>query len=132
MGTLNPLLGLILGQVFVCIYAAFVWQGDSTIWYVIGFFFVGGFRLSRAMAAAFTQSFVHIHSTGLAFGIMEAFNGLAMFLAPLVAGILFETNPESVYSISLILIAGSIAINIWLMPVLNKKNIASKLATELE
>jgi MFS family permease len=84
------------------------------------------------MAAAFTQSFVHIHSTGLAFGIMEAFNGLAMFLAPLVAGILFEKLPESVYGFSLILIVGSIVVNIWLMRLLNKKNISAKLATELE
>jgi len=132
MGTLNPLLGLILGQFFVCIYAAFIWQGNSNILYVIGFFFVGGFRLSRAMAAAFTQSFVHIRSTGLAFGIMEAFNGVAMFLAPLIAGMLFEKLPESVYMVSLCLIAGSIGLNIWLMPVLNKKNIAARLATDLE
>jgi len=132
MGTLNPLLGLILGQFFVFIYAAFIWQGNSNILYVIGFFFVGGFRLSRAMAAAFTQSFVHIRSTGLAFGIMEAFNGVAMFLAPLIAGMLFEKLPESVYMVSLCLIAGSIGLNIWLMPVLNKKNIAARLATDLE
>jgi hypothetical protein len=132
MGTFNPLLGLILGQIFVGLYATFIWRGDSTIWYIFGFFFVGGFLLSRSMAAAFTQSFVHIHSSGLAFGIVEAMNGMAMFLAPLAAGILFEKLPELVYMTSLALIAGSILLNIWLLPGINKKNIAAKLASDLE
>ena len=132
MGSLNPTLGLIAGQVFVGLFALLVWNGNSMIWYAIGFFFVGGFRLSRAMGVAITQSFVQIRSTGLAFGILELVNGLAMFLAPLAAGFLYEKMPELVYMASTGLIVVTILLNAWLLPILKKWKMAVQFATSLE
>ena len=132
LGKLNPILGLVLGQAFIGLYAGFLWQGNATIWYMLSFFFLGGFRLSRSMGSAITQSMVHINSTGIAFGTVEAVNGLAMFLAPLLAGFLFEQQPELVYLVSLVLIFASISLNIWLLPGLKSKKTEGQLAANLE
>jgi MFS family permease len=125
LGKLNPILGLVLGQAFVGLFAGLLWQGNATIWYMLGFFFLGGFRLSRSMGMAFTQSLVHINSYGIAFGTVEAVNGLALVLAPLLAGFLFEQQPELIYLVALVLIFSSISLNIWLLPVLKRKHPAA-------
>ncbi len=39
---------------------------------------------------------------GLAYGLVEMVNALAVILAPLVAGFLYHNRPESVFTISLI------------------------------
>ena len=57
---------------------------------------------------------------------------MAMILAPVAAGFLFEQHPELVYRISLILIPVSILLNIWLLPGLKKMKSAAQLVTGQE
>jgi len=40
--------------------------------------------------------------SGRAYGLVETGNALAVILAPLVAGFLYQSGPESVYTISMI------------------------------
>lgn len=42
---------------------------------------------------------------GLAYGLVETGNALAIILAPLAAGFLYKTNPEAVYTVSLLALA---------------------------
>lgn len=123
LGNLNPTTGLVVGQVFVGIFAFFLWRGTSQVAYAFGFFFMGGFRLSRYMILAFTRSLVHINSTGLAFGIVEMVNGVAVFLAPLLAGFLYSIQPELIFISSVGLLAVCILLNLWALPFLQKKYI---------
>jgi hypothetical protein len=112
LGNLNPSTGLVLGQVCVGIFAFLLWRGTSQVWYGLGFFFMGGFRLSRYMILAFTRSLVHISSTGLAFGTVEMMDGMGVFLAPLLAGLLYSIQPELIFIASLVLIGICIVLNV--------------------
>ncbi len=123
LGSLNPTTGLVVGQVFVGIFAFLLWQGTSQVWYAFGFFFVGGYRLSRSMILAFARSLVHINSTGLAFGMTEVVSGSAIFLAPLLAGLLYSVRPELIFIVSFALIGICILLNIWALPAIHKKYI---------
>ncbi len=123
LGNLNPTTGLVIGQVFVGIFAFFLWRGTSQVWYGLGFFFMGGFRLSRYMILAFARSLVHIRSTGLAFGTVEIMTGLAVFLAPLLAGFLYSIRPELIFITSLVLLGLCILLNLWGLTYIQNKTI---------
>ncbi len=123
LGNLNSTAGLVIGQVFVGIFAFFLWQGTSQVAYAFGFFFMGGWRLSRYMILAFARTLVHINSTGLAFGTIEMMNGVAVFLAPLLAGFLYAVQPELIFIVSLALLGVCILLNLWCLPFLQNKYI---------
>jgi MFS family permease len=48
---------------------------------------------------------------GLAFGLAETLTAMALFLAPPLAGFLYDRNPLSIYFLSLVLIAGSVLVS---------------------
>ncbi len=123
LGSFNPAAGLFLGQVCVGIFSFLLWRGTSQVWFAFGFFFVGGYRLSRYMILAFARSLVHINSTGLAFGMIELMSGSAIFLAPLLAGFLYSKQPELIFILSFVLIGICILLNLWGLPVIQKKYI---------
>ncbi len=123
LGSLNPTTGLVVGQVFVGIFAFLLWRGSSQVWYAFGFFFVGGYRLCRFMILAFARSLVHINSTGLAFGMIEMMSGSAIFLAPVLAGFLYSLEPELIFILSIVLIGICIVLTRWGLPVVQKKYI---------
>jgi len=54
------------------------------------------------MAVAAVQPLVKASAIGLAYGLVETANALAVILAPLVAGFLYNYMPEVVYTVSLI------------------------------
>jgi hypothetical protein len=63
------------------------------------------------MALAFSRSFVKARDTGLAYGLVETGNALAVFVAPLAAGFLYDYRPEAVYSASLAVLAITVGLN---------------------
>jgi MFS family permease len=103
-GHLKNGIALLIGEIGVLVYALFLWQGDNIFWYGIGFFFLGGFRLCRAMSVALVQPLVKEHEVGLAFGFVESLNALAMMAAPFLAGVLYDWQPISVFPIAMILL----------------------------
>lgn len=101
-GSIPALTGMMAGQVFLGLYCLFLWRGQNAAVFYIGYLFVGGYPLYRSMAAAAVRPLVKTKNIGLAYGLVEMGNALAVILAPLVAGFLYHSQPESVYTISLI------------------------------
>jgi hypothetical protein len=73
--------------------------------------FAGGYRLYRSMVLAFARPLVKTADIGLAFGLVETGNALAIILTPLAAGFLYNSQPESVYIVSLVGLGITIGLN---------------------
>jgi DHA1 family multidrug resistance protein-like MFS transporter len=108
LGQLDARLGFLLGQVFVGAFAVLLWQGSGSVAYILGYFFLGGFRTTRLMGLAQIRPVIRNVEMGLAYGLIETSGAIAMLLAAPLAGYLYDRNPVSVYSISIILIGVSI------------------------
>ena len=100
LGHLKTGYAMLIGEVAVMFYAALLWLGGGIFWYGLGFFFLGGFRLCRAMTVALVQPLVRKHEVGLAFGFVESLNSLAMMVAPILAGVLYNWQPISVFPVA--------------------------------
>jgi MFS family permease len=127
LGSLSATSGFLIGQMLVGISALILWRGDNTIWFSLAYFSMGGFRLLRAMALAYSRSIIHTADTGLAFGIVETCNYGAVILAPALAGLLYAYNPQFVYITSLVLIGAVFLINLKFM--VGKQKLTRKLSS---
>jgi DHA1 family tetracycline resistance protein-like MFS transporter len=116
LGQLNARLGFLLGQVSVGLFALLLWRGEGVLWYAIGYFLLGGFRAARMLAFAHVRPLVHQAQMGLAYGITETVNSLAVAIAPPLAGFLYEQKPVLVYPVSLGLIVLSLLVFIIFAP----------------
>jgi MFS family permease len=114
LGNLRISTGMLIGQLLLAGFALLMWRGQSAIAYFVGYFFVGGYQLYRSMALAFSRSLVKVGDTGLAYGLVETGNALAVFVAPLAAGFLYNYRPEAVYIASLGALAITIGLNMLL------------------
>jgi len=121
LGNLPPLLGLLLGQAAIGLYAFFLWQGSGFPWFALGYFFIGGYRLTRAMALAYARPLVPNSQTGFAFGLIELVNGMALFLAPFIGGWIYATQPPSLYTTSLFLGLGVFVLNLSFLPRIQRR-----------
>jgi MFS family permease len=104
LGGLKASAGLIIGLGLVGASSLCLWLGDSFALYGLGYFFLGGYRLYRLMSLAFTRHLVHESRTGLAFGMIETLNAVAVILAPTIAGFLYEYDPYLIFILSLVFI----------------------------
>lgn len=116
MGHLSAPVGYLAGQALVAVFALLMWVSNSPAWFFAGYFFVGGYRLSRAMVLALARRLVKPGETGLAFGLMETANSISAITAPLAAGFLYKLNPVYIYIASLAGIGVVILANISFMP----------------
>ena len=114
LGNLRVSTGMLIGQFLLAGFALLMWQGQSVTAYFAGYFFVGGYQLYRSMALAFSRSLVKIGDTGLAYGLVETGNALAVVVAPLAAGFLYNYRPEAVYIASLGALAVTAGLNMLL------------------
>ena len=101
LGNLNPSIGMAIGQVMIAGFALFIWRGKGLIAFFAGYALIGGYRLYRIMALAYSRSLVHEGNVGLAYGLVDTGNALAMIVAPLLAGVLYDFQPTAVYTVSL-------------------------------
>ena len=111
LGNLRVSTGMLIGQLLLAGFALLMWRGQSAIAYFVGYFFVGGYQLYRSMALAFSRSLVRVGDTGLAYGLVETGNALAVVAAPLAAGILYNYRPEAVYIATLCALAITVGLN---------------------
>ena len=116
LGQLNARLGFVLGQVFVALFALSLWKGTGQAWYMLGYFLMGGFRAARMLATAQVRVLIHQAQMGLAYGMTEAGNSMALILSPLLAGYLYDIDPASIYPLSLLLITIGIIISLIFAP----------------
>ena len=116
LGQLNSRLGFVLGQACVALFAISLWKGTGQPWYMLGYFLLGGFRVARTLAIAQVRLLIHQAQMGLAYGISETVNSLALILAPLLAGYLYDKDPASIYPLSLLLIGIGVIISLVFAP----------------
>lgn len=102
LGNLPSGAGMLIGQAFLGLFSILLWRGQSAAFFYVGYLFIGGYPLYRSMAAAAVRPLVKARDLGLAYGLVEMGNALAVILAPLIAGYLYHNRPESVYTLSLV------------------------------
>ncbi len=112
MGNMPASAGMIAGQLLLVIFTLFLWRGQSAAVFYIGYLFTGGYRLYLSMAVAAVRPLVKARDVGLAYGLVETGNALAVILAPLVAGFLYHYQPTSVYTISLLTLVVTISLTV--------------------
>jgi MFS family permease len=111
LGNLRISTGMLIGQLLLAGFALLMWRGQGAIAYFVGYFFVGGYQLYLSMALAFSRSLVKVGDTGLAYGLVETGNALAVVVAPLAAGFLYNFRPVAVYIVSLGALAITMILN---------------------
>jgi len=116
LGQLSTRMGFVLGQICVVLFSLSLWKGTGLAWYMFGYFLLGGFRVTRTLAIAQVQLLIHQAQMGLAYGISETVNSLALILAPLLAGYLYNRDPASIYPLSLLLITIGVIISLVFAP----------------
>ena len=116
LGQFSSGIGFALGQICVALFAFLIWKGTGQPWYMLGYFLLGGYRAARMLAMAQVRLLVHQSQMGLAYGISEAGNSMALILAPLLAGYLYERDPASIYPLSLLLITIGVIISLIFAP----------------
>ncbi len=116
LGHLEARAGMLIGQVLVGLFALLLWQGNSVLWYGLGYFFFGGYRLSRMMALTYIRKHVNAREVGLAYGLVETSNAIAVIAAPLAAGALYSLRPDLVYIVGGGIIGLMILVNFFKLP----------------
>lgn len=104
LGQFSSRLGLVLVQLCVAAFSLLIWRGTALGWYAAGYFVLGGYRAARPFIFSAVRNLIHPAQMGLAYGVAETFNALAVILAPLLAGALYTRQPETVFTASLGLI----------------------------
>lgn len=121
LGHLRPGLGFFIGQPLMAVFSLLIWRGTSLPVVGIGYFFLGGYRLSHTMVLAYARTMIRAQETGLAFGLLETANAAAVILAPPIAGLLYQRDPTSIYPAALVMIAAIILINLIILPRLSQQ-----------
>jgi len=116
LGNLKAHIGYLFGQLSVALFAFVLWRGTSFPWFCIGYFLIGGYRITRSLATAQTKNLVHQSRMGLAYGITETVGSSAIILAPPVAGYLYQIDPPLMYIVGFGLILISILVSIRFIP----------------
>lgn len=99
-GRLSARIGFLLSFPLTLIFPVIFLTSNDLIWYGLAYFSFGGYRLARTMLLALSREFIHARETGLAYGIIETANGLAVILAPTLCGIVYNQNPKAIFWIS--------------------------------
>ena len=100
MGFFHPGAGLLLGQIAMGVFALLLWRTSQFQWYALGYLLMGGYRAARAMISAQIGTLISKENMGLAFGITETVGGIAIILAPPLAGLLYDRDPLLVFQVT--------------------------------
>jgi hypothetical protein len=121
-GNLNAFTGFLVGQLWVLIFTLSISREIPRSGLDLGYFFMGGYRLCRSMVLAVSRSLVHPGQTGMAFGMIETANSVAVITAPVLAGYctvkhLIPCTPFLVW-----LICAVILLNLLILYTIKRKN----------
>jgi DHA1 family multidrug resistance protein-like MFS transporter len=111
LGNLSPSIGMAIGQLMIAGFALLMWRGQGLAAFFAGYALIGGYRLYRVMALAYSRSLVDQNNVGLAYGLVDTANALAMIAAPLLAGVLYDYQPVAVYTVSLMVLIVTMGLN---------------------
>ncbi|MBG0786291.1 MAG: MFS transporter, partial [Anaerolineaceae bacterium] len=104
LGRMQSGAAILIGQISLMGFSFLLWKGTGLIWYGLGYLFLGGYRLTRVMTIALVRPVVREREVGLAFGMVESLNSLATVIAPVLAGLLYDWRPDSIFPASLIVL----------------------------
>jgi len=110
-GFLSTQAGFLLGQVAVWLFAILLWQGQVFPIFAAAYFLFGGYRAARALVTAQVRELISETNMGLAYGMAETISGIAIILAPPLAGWLYTFSPIRVYPVASGLIIVSLIIS---------------------
>ena len=65
---------------------------------------------------ALARPLIHASQMGVAYGFLETVSSIAIIIAPPIAGLIYEYNPELVYPVSAIFIALVFLISLKFIP----------------
>jgi MFS family permease len=111
LGGLGASTGMLAGQLLVAAFSLLMWRGQTAAVFFTGYLFVGGSRLYRSMSLAFARPLVKASDIGFAYGLVETGNALAIILAPLAAGFLYNYKPDATFIVGLVAIAITMGLN---------------------
>jgi MFS family permease len=115
LGRFNAVYGYIIGQFLVILSMLLFWRGKQPVWFGLGYFLLGGYRLTRIMMVAYARRLIHAADVGRAFGYLETINSSAIILAPLAAGFIYDLDPELLFTSSMLLILAMLLVNGYFM-----------------
>lgn len=111
LGQLSARTGFLIAQAGVGVFALLLWRGQAP-WFALAFFLLGGYRTARSLATAQARTLVQESSMGLAYGALETCSSLAVILAPMLAGVLYNHSAGRMYAVATALIALSTLISL--------------------
>jgi hypothetical protein len=112
----EPRRGFIFTQGLVTLFALIIWKATVPPLFALGYFLLGGYRVSRPMAMAQARELVHNSQMGMTYGIMETVGAVIIILAPPISGILYERDPMIVYPVTIGLMTVSIVVSYLFLP----------------
>jgi len=118
---LKPVLGFLIGQVWVLLYTVLFIKAEIPFWFGLGYFFLGGMRLSKSMILTIARSLIHPGETGLAYGMVETASAIAVIVAPVIAGLLYKHDPYLIYTVPFYAIIGVLTINLVVLSLIRRK-----------
>ena len=112
LGFLHTRRGYIAAQAAVLVFTFAIWFGTGMPWYLVGYFFMGGYRVCRSLSMALSRPIIHTGQMGIAYGFVETVASFAVFLAPTIAGLIYTAQPVLMYPVSAIFIVVAIGVSI--------------------
>lgn len=101
LGNLPSTTGLLVSIPITFLFPFLLLFGNGFGWIGLAYFSFGGYRLTRSMLLAESRRLINPSELGLAYGFIETANGLALILAPLLCGIIYNHNPDTIFLISM-------------------------------
>jgi MFS family permease len=120
LGQINARLGYLIAQMCMAAFTLLLWRGSSMPWYFVGYFLLGSYQTARSLAIAQGRSLIEAAYMGVGYGLLETAMTIAIILAPPLAGVLYQTNPTYIYSVSLVFILMAIIITKLFSPLKTK------------
>lgn len=118
---LNSIAGFFISQGLLVVFTALFLTSRSLFGLGLGYFFIGGYRLCRAMVLAITRTLIHPGETGLAYGLIETASATTVILTPILAGALYKQEPVSMYRVALVLLVFVLLLNIVIFSILKRR-----------
>ncbi len=91
----------LIGQTAVIAFSVLLLKGRSELIFGLAYFMWGGFRVISAITSSVVRPLLHKAQVGLGFGVAESAKSLAFILAPILAGYLYDKNPELVFQVAI-------------------------------
>lgn len=113
---MEPRRGFIVAQILVILFALIIWKAAVPPLFALGYFLLGGYRVSRPMAMAQARDLVHDSQMGITYGIMETVGAVIIILAPPIAGALYERDPMIIYPVAIGVMTASTIVSFLYLP----------------